>query len=46
MKCFFKVNDFKKIVPSIASQKQLDRKYHALSGYSIYQEVSASNKKL
>lgn len=42
------VRKFKTIEPSIAAQKQLDRKFKELSGYSIYQAiktVSNSSKK-
>ena len=33
------VQKFKAIEPSIATQKQLDRKFKELSGYSIYQAI-------
>ena len=33
------VRKFKTIEPSIAAQKQLDRKFKELSGYSIYQAI-------
>lgn len=33
------VRNFKTIEPSIAAQKQLDRKFKELSGYSIYQAI-------
>lgn len=37
------VQRFKKIEPSIAAQKQLDRKFKELSGYSIYQAIKIVN---
>lgn len=43
-----KVQEFKKIEPSIAAQKQLDRQFKEVSGFSIYkaiQTVSESSDK-
>lgn len=43
-----KVQEFKKLEPSIASQKRLDRQFEKISGFSIYkaiQTVSKSSKK-
>lgn len=34
-----KVKEYKKIEPSIAAQKQLDRRFKELSGFSIYRAI-------
>lgn len=41
-----KVQEFKKIEPSITAQKQLDRQFKKVSGLSIYKAIQAVSKSL
>lgn len=39
-----KVAEYRKIEPSIAAQKQLDREFKTVSGLSIYQTIKTANE--
>ncbi|WP_290034183.1 UPF0223 family protein [Ligilactobacillus cholophilus] len=43
--CFLKmVEEFKKIEPSIAAQKQIDHRYKEVSGFSIYKTIKSAQE--